>query len=92
LARLHISSLIVDEQVRPLQLPQEFIEYLQLLSLFELADQLTACEEAHLKALLGSGLPQGNAYVRFPSAFTADQATTADYARIALLCNSFASG
>src|SRR5260370_2027800 len=81
----HVSQLVADQQVRPLQLPQEFIQRVLLLSLFELADQIRGCEEAHAQTLPASGLAQGDGDVRFPSSLRPDKAT------IVLVFDPFAS-
>src|SRR5260370_10849411 len=69
----HVSQLVADQQVRPLQLPEEFIQRVLLLSLFELADQLRGREEAHPQTLPASGLAQGYGDVSFPSSLTSDK-------------------
>jgi hypothetical protein len=81
----HISQLVADQQVRPLQLPEEFVQRVLLLSLFELADQLRRREEAHPQTLSASSLAQGDGDVTLPSSLTPDKAA------IVIMCNPFAS-
>ena len=56
----HVSQLVADQQVRSLQLPQESIQRVLLLGLFELANQLRGREERHTQTLPASRLAQGD--------------------------------
>src|SRR5260370_12326623 len=81
----HVSQLVADQQVSPLQLPQEFIQCVLLLSLFELADQLRGCEETHTQTLPASSLAQCDGDVSFPSSLSPNKTT------IVLVFDPFAS-
>ncbi len=81
----HISELVADQQLRPLQLPQEFVQGVLLPSLFELVDQICGREEAHAQTLPASSQAQGDGDVSFPSSLGADKAT------IVLIFDPFAS-
>src|SRR5712692_7040049 len=63
----HVSQLVADQQLRPLQLPHEFIQRVLLLSLLKLADQLRGREERHAQTLPASSQAQGDGDVSFPS-------------------------
>src|SRR5271166_6340013 len=58
-----------------LKLPQEFIQRVLLLSLFELTDQLRCREETHTQTLSASSLAQGDGDVSFPSSLSPNKTT-----------------
>ena len=84
-AQRYVAQLIADQQMGPLQLPQEPIQRVLLLGLFQLADQVRRREESHPQTRAAGGLAQRNGDVRFSSSVTPNKTT------IVFLFNPFAS-
>src|SRR6516165_5718007 len=74
-AQRDVTELVADQQVRPLQLPQELVQRVLLLRLLQLADQLSRREEPHPQTGSTGSLSQGHSNMCFSSAVTSNKAT-----------------
>ena len=74
-AEREVAQLVADQQFRPVELPEEAVELVLLLSFFQAVHQRRRREESHPPPLPARGQAQGDRQMGLPSSGLADQAT-----------------